>query len=152
MAISRDDIEKSLKQADIRANEVNKQISENDKKIRNEKIKNRVSYISSNTSSLFGSIIIILIAVSLIRVLYSGMGTIPSFQSLLELLQSAPQVSTSIKNFVQQLQFFEPWPILDGLRLFLNSIVQIVSIGVWMSTSLFDVISFIIYFLIWIFV
>lgn len=152
MAISRDEIEKGLKQADIRANEVNKQISENDKRIRNEKIKNRVSYIGSNTSGLFGAIIIILVAVSLIRILYSGSSDIVTFGSLLDLLKDVPPVSTNVKNFVQQLQFTEPWVILDGLRMFLNSVVQIVSIGVWMASSLLDVIFFVIYFLLWIFI
>ena len=122
------------------------------KKQRKEKSIDRIKSVASNTSGLFGSIIIILVAVSLIRVLYGGIGNVPTFQSLLDLLQSAPQVSPSIKNFVQLLQIPGPWVVLDGLRLFLNNIIQIFSIGVWMCSSLVDVIFFISYFLVWIFI
>lgn len=151
MAISRDDIEKSKTSSAIRSNDVKKEISQLDKETReNKRINERVSYIS-NSSSLLGSIIIILVAVAMIRILYNGTADGISFRSLLDLLSNAPQVSTVVKNFVQQLQIPGPWVILDGLRLFLNLNLQAVSIVIWLSSSLIDVCIFLSYFLMWLF-
>ena len=111
----------------------------------------RVSYLS-NSSSLLGSIIIILVAVTIIRVLYYGSAYSVTFGSLLDFLQGVPQVSTNLKNFVQQLQIPGPWVLLDGIRTFLNLNLQVVSIVVWLASSLIDVCFFISYFLMWLFV
>lgn len=122
------------------------------KKERNQNIKSRFSSYFSNPSGLLGSIILILVGISMIRLLYNGSSDVVSFRSLFDLLSKAPPVSTSVKNFVQQLQLSGEWVILDGFRVFLNSIIQIVSIGVWMASSLIDVLFFLAYFLAWIFV
>lgn len=129
-----------------------KELKEQKRQVRHEKFDKSVSYLSSNTSSLLGSIIIILVAVAMIRVLYNGSADTVSFGSLLNLLESAPQVSTGVKNFVQQLQFTEPWVILDAVRTFINLNLQAVSIVIWLSSSLIDVCIFISYFLLWLFV
>lgn len=122
------------------------------KKQRKEKNIGRIKSAASNFSGLFGSIIIILVAVSLIRVLYDGIGTLPTFQSLLDLFSKVEPVSTNVKNFVQQQQIMGEWVILDGLRVLLNSIINVISIVVWMASSLIDVVQFIAYFLAWIFI
>lgn len=126
--------------------------SADQKKQRKEKIIGRIKSAASNFSGLFGSIIIILVAVSLIRVLYDGIGTLPTFQSLLDLFSKVEPVSTNVKNFVQQQQIMGEWVILDGLRVLLNSIINVISIVVWMASSLIDVVQFIAYFLAWIFI
>lgn len=122
------------------------------KEQRKEKNIGRIKSYVSNPSGLFGSIILILIAASLIRVLYGGIGTLPTLQSLLDLFSNVEPVSTSVKNFVLQQQLTGQWPILDGLRVLLNNIIDVASILAWMASSLIDVIIFIGYFLTWIFI
>lgn len=111
-----------------------------------------ISYIGSHGANIFSLILLILISITLIRVLYNGSGDIVSFGSLLDTLRDAPQVSSSVRNFTQTLQFTEPWSILDSLRIFLNNLSNIVSILAWLFASLIDVVLFIVYFLKWIFV
>ena len=111
-----------------------------------------ISYIGSHGVNIFSLVVVILISVTLIRILYSGSGDIVSFGSLLDILRDAPQVSTSVRNFTQTLQFTEPWDILDSIRLFLNNLSNIVSILAWLFASLIDVVLFIVYFLKWIFI
>lgn len=116
-------------------------------------INDTVNYTSKvSYSNLFSSIIIILVAVALIRVLYYGTSDGVTLGSLLDILRDTPQVSTSVKNFVQQLQIPGPWAILDELRNFINLNLQIVSIVVWLASSLIDVCFFISHFLMWLFI
>lgn len=122
----------------------------NRKKNRAENIKT-LSYIGSHGTNFFSIIVVLLVAVAMIRILYNGTADTISFGSLLNLLESAPQVSNDVKTFVQQFGFTEPWVVLDGFRVFLNVIMDIWSILIWMGSSLIDVIIFVGYFLAWIF-
>lgn len=110
------------------------------------------SYISNHGLSIFSLILVILIGVTLIRFLYNGSGNIVSFGSLLDVLRDCPQVSTSIKTFTQSIRFNDAWVVLDGLRLFINSMLSVTSIIIWLFSSLIDVVLFIVYFLGWVFV
>lgn len=132
----------------IEKEELNKQIKE----FNSRTFKNDISYIGSHAANIFSILIIILIGVSLIRILYNGSSDTVTLASFLDMLQDVPQVSDSVKNFVQQVAFTEPWDFLDSIRLFLNSTMQVVSILVWMASSLVDVIFFIGFFLTWLFV
>lgn len=152
MAISRNDLESSKKQADIRANEVSKQIAQQDKQIRNEKFLKSSKYIGSRGASLFSTLLLILIGVAMIRVLYYGSVDTVSIGSFLDMLSNAPQVSTKIKVFVQSIEITGPWIILDEFRIVLNSFIDVFSILIWLCSSIVDVIVFITYFLLWIFI
>lgn len=103
-------------------------------------------------SNLFSSLLIILVGVAIVRVLYFGSADTVSLGTLLDLFKGVPQVSTSVKTFVQQLQLTDPWPILDGLRYFININLQMSSIIIWLASSLIDVCFFITYFLVWLFI
>lgn len=122
------------------------------KKQRKEKSIDRIKSVASNTSGLFGSIIIILVGVAMVRLLYYGSTDGITIGSLLDLFANVPQVSTSVKNFVQQLQISGPWPVLDGIRNFINLNLSAVSIVVWLASSLLDVCMFLAYFLQWLFI
>lgn len=122
------------------------------KKETNQKIKSRIYSYSSNTSSLFGSIIIILVAVAMIRILYNGSADTVSLRSFLDMLSTLPPVSNSVKTFVQGIDIVGPWLVLDELRVVLNSLIDVFAILTWMASSLVDVIFFIGAFLIWLFI
>lgn len=131
----------------IEKEEKNKQVKES-----NAKTFKNISYIGKYGINFFSLILVILISVTLIRFLYNGNGDIVSFRSLLDLLQNAPQVSTTIKNFVMQIGFTEEWAILDGLRIITNYLLDFWSIIIWLFSSIIDVAIFIVYFLAWVFV
>lgn len=152
MAISRDDIELSKKQAEIHSNEISKEISQINKKSRKEKFIKGAKYIGSHGGNILSILIIILIGVSMIRILYYGSLDTVSIGSFLDILSDAPQVSTKIKTFVQSIAIPGPWLVLDEFRIVLNSFIDVFSILIWICSSIVDVIIFITYFLLWIFI
>lgn len=130
--------------------ETNQNSNDNKKNI-GKNIRSRISYYAKNSSSLFGLIIIILISVCTIRFLYYGSTDGVSLRSFLDTLNSAPQVSNYVKNFVQLLQIGGSWGVFDFLRTIFNFFLEYYSIIVWAASSLIDVVIFICYFLSWLF-
>lgn len=148
---------KSSKQLDSQGSKVTYNIPHlkngvQSKSLKDKSLDNTSSSNSINYSSLFSSIIIILVGVAMVRLLYFGSADGVNFRSLLDLFSNVPQVSTSVKNFVQQLQISGNWGFIDGLRTFINMNLQMSSIVIWLASSLIDVCFFISYFLMWLFI
>lgn len=111
-----------------------------------------ISYIGSHGVNFFSLILVILIGVSLIRILKGGSGDIVTFGSLLDLLRDAPQISSEVLTFVEQIEIIGDWGVFNFLRDFINDLVDLWSVLIWLGSSIVDLIIYIFYFLRWIFV
>lgn len=100
--------------------------------------------------SVFTLIVTILIGICLIRILsgYDGL----TFASFLEMLSNAPDITMSLSSTMQYLHISGEWTILDGLRVFLNSLMSMFSISLWCVSGLAQCILYFGYFLAFIFV
>lgn len=124
-----------------------------DDAIRNKQLSyKQTSYFGSHGLNFFSLILVILIGVSLIRILKSGSGDVVTFGSLLDLLRDAPQISSDVLTFVEQIEIISDWGIFNFLRDFINDLVDLWSVLIWLGSSIVDLIIYIFYFLRWIFV
>lgn len=129
--------------------------------IESEKIKNE-KYLERKTThnrrldsfdtgvSIFGLIVGILIFISLIRT-FGGYGSM-SFASLLETLANAPNIQMPLNKVVDIFTFNKAWPVLDGLRTFINSLGTIVGVLNWCVLGLYQCVVYLGYFIGFIFV
>ena len=99
----------------------------------------------NNKSSAFGVLGIIFIVILLlcaIRIAFNGFGF--TLTSCLEYMSNAPTFDISKMQILHIGGF---WGVLDGLRLFLNNIISIANVGLWISNQLINCIAYIFYFL-----
>ena len=101
------------------------------------------------TGNVLTFILAFLIIVALARTL-TGVQGMPTFGSFISMLQNMPNIELSITSF-EFLQITGDWGILDGLRVFLNSLSSILSFGIWMVLGLVQVVIFAISLVGWIF-
>lgn len=91
---------------------------------------------------------IIILSINLIRNFGSNVSSV-SFQSFLQYMTTCPQIN--ISNIVN-LSIGGDWGPFDFLRNFLNSICAIISFALWVAVQLINCLSYIFYFVRFIFV
>ena len=100
--------------------------------------------------SLLSLVVCVLLVAMLIRK-FTGNNTVPSFTSLLEFLSSvkAPTIPF-LKGF--SLSPLDEWAIMDGLRVFLNSFVDLFNVVIFIFNGILSVITYVVIFFQWLFV
>ena len=96
---------------------------------------------------ILGLVTILLILAVIFRV-SSGFPN-PSFSSFLEVISNSPVFDISLS--IPSISTGNDWGIFEFMRNFINGLISITNFGVWLSTSLVEVLLFIFYFLGWIF-
>lgn len=98
-------------------------------------------------------IFIVLFLFNYVRMLIVGSGHTVTFGSFLDLISNY-QTNFSLTNLANfnSLVIAGDWGVVDFLRVFLNSLTSIFSIGVYLALNLIDVIGFLAYFLTYAFV
>lgn len=100
---------------------------------------------------IFGSILLIILCCvligSVIKIVFGGSEF--TFAGFLNYITSVPQIRLSDVNIFY---ISGEWAILDGLRRFINSIMSIANFGVWFTTQLLNGLSYIFYFVRFLFV
>lgn len=95
---------------------------------------------------IFRLIIALILAVTVLKFLL-GSDNVITFRGFLETLTNAPQLN--ISNLLAQLnlEIVGDWGLLDGIRIFLNSIISIFTVLVYFCLSIAQGIVYISYFL-----
>lgn len=96
---------------------------------------------------IFTLIISIALIFSVIRISFGGSSL--SFTSLLNYSANSPKVDIS---FVEYYRIGGDWGLFDFFRLFLNMIMSIFDIGVWLCKNIYNLVSFITYYVVLLFV
>lgn len=101
--------------------------------------------------SIFSGILFVLLIALLIRMV--GMyTTAPTFTGLLETLQSVPEIKIPFLSTVTSNTLNSSWAILDGFRVFLRTILDLVDVAIFMVNGILSLITYIVYFMRWLFV
>lgn len=91
--------------------------------------------------SILSLIICIILIFSVIRIAFGS--TSLSFTSILNYSANTPQIDVS---YIQYLNIGGDWGVVDGIRRFLNSIMSIFNIGIWMCKNIANLLLFIFYY------
>lgn len=100
---------------------------------------------------IFGYVLLLFFSVvllgSVIRIVFGSSSF--SFSSFLQYITNVPQI---ILSDVQIFHIGGNWGIVEGLRVFLNHIMSIANFAVWFSTQLLNGLTYIFYFVRFLFV
>ena len=98
-------------------------------------------------ASVLGIVVMLLIAVSFIRVaLGLGVATEPiSFRALLEILQNSPVIDFASKIEIPLIDISTNW--LEWIELLLNPSIRIINLLIWVASQLLNFLSFVSYML-----
>lgn len=101
--------------------------------------------------SIFSFVLFILCLAVFARLL-NGQSQLPTLESFLSMLGNAPIISNEfLLGLKSALTIGGDWGFLDGLRVFLNALGSLTSFGIWIVLGLFNVLTFALYFIGWIF-
>lgn len=119
---------------------------------RRKELKLSTSEDVAQVSGIFRIISLLLIIAFLSRFLFpTDNGSLPSLQGLLSYLSNAPVIPNSFFQGLSSLKIIGDWGIVDGLRVFINTISSILSFALWIVLGLVNVTSFLLYIVAWIF-
>lgn len=135
--------------AQMRANdsERRKRDKYRDKRSSRQKFRDR----TATSTGILGIVFAIILIAVLIRI-FTGSTNIPTFTGFLEMLQDVPNVQIPFLSTVTTNILVEPWAILDGLRVFLRTILNVVDVVIFLINGLLSVATYVVYFFRWLFI
>ncbi len=95
------------------------------------------------------SIVVVALLVAIIIAKYSGNGNLPTFTSFLETLSNSPTLSIPIFNISTFV--LNDWGVFNWLRDFISVFMSLINIIIFFANGVLSVLSYIVYFLQWLF-
>lgn len=98
------------------------------------------------------SFVLFILCLALFARLLSGEQSLPTLESFLSMLGNAPIIDNEFFFGLKgALTIGGDWGIIDGLRVFINALGSLTSFALWVLLGLFNVLTFALYFIGWIF-
>lgn len=98
------------------------------------------------------SFVLFILCLALFARLLNGQQSLPTLESFLSMLGNAPIIDNDFFfGLKSALTIGGDWGFIDGLRVFINALGSLTSFALWVLLGLFNVLTFALYFIGWIF-